>query len=89
MSVHDEPAAVERDPFAPVVASPRGRSALVGAALVAAVLAAIGGVAALAGPVGMALGLAAHVKGSRFGMPAAVLAAVGMIAGFTVTFLLR
>lgn len=78
-----------RDPFAAIDASPRGRGALIVLALAAAVAAAITGLAPIAGPVGMALGLVAHVKGSRFGIPAAVLAGVGMILGFTVTFLLR
>lgn len=77
------------DPFAPIEASPRGRGVLVVLALVAAVAAAITGLAPIAGPVGMALGLLAHVKGSRLGGPVAVLAGVGMILGFTVTFLLR
>lgn len=79
----------ERDPFAAIEASPRGRGVLVVLALLSAVAAAITGLAPIAGPVGMALGLIAHVKGSRFGVPAAVLAGVGMILGFTVTFLLR
>lgn len=82
-------AALPRDPFAPIDASPRGRTVLVGLAVVCAVAAAIAGVAPLAGPLGMILGLVAHVKGSRFGMPATVLSAVGTILGFTVTFLLR
>jgi hypothetical protein len=76
------------DPFAPIEASPRGRGVLVVLALVAAV-AAITGLAPIAGPVGMALGLLAHVKGSRLGVPVAVLAGTGMILGFTVIFLLR
>jgi uncharacterized membrane protein len=78
-----------RDPFAPIEAPPRGRQVLAVLALVAAVLAAIGGLAPLAGPVGMVLGLVAHVKGSRLGLPAAVLAGVGMIVGFSIMFLLR
>lgn len=77
------------DPFAPIEASPRGRGVLVVLALVAAVAAAITGLAPIAGPVGMALGLLAHVKGSRLGVPVAVLAGTGMILGFTVIFLLR
>lgn len=78
-----------RDPFAPLEAPPRGRHVLAVLALVAAVLAAIGGIAPLAGPVGMILGLVAHVKGSRLGLPAAFLAGIGMIFGFSVMFLLR
>ncbi len=79
----------ERDPFAPVEASPRGAGALVVLALIAASLAIVGGLAPVAGPVGMALGLIAHVKGSRLGMPAAVIAGIATVIGFTVTFLLR
>jgi len=41
------------------------------------------------GPVGMALGLIGHVKGSRYGMPAAVLAGVGMIIGMSIIMYLR
>lgn len=85
----EERAPSARDPFAPVVASPRGRTVLVVAALVAATFAALGGLAPVAGPVGMVLGLLAHVKGSRLGMPATILAAIGMIIGFVVAFLLR
>lgn len=82
--VHDD-----RDPFAPLEASPRGSLVLVVLALVAAGLAALGGLAPVAGPVGMALGLIAHVKGHRLGMPAAVVAGVATVVGFTITFLLR
>jgi hypothetical protein len=78
-----------RDPFAPVEASPRGATALATLALVAAVLAALTGVEAVAGPMGMALGLIAHVKGSRLGLPATALAAVGMVVGMATSMLLR
>ena len=78
----------ERDPFAPVEASPRGATPLAIVALVAAVLAALTGVEAVAGPVGMAAGLVAHVKGSRLGLPATALAAVGMVVGMATTFVL-
>lgn len=78
-----------RDPFAPIDAPPRGRHLLAVLAVVAAVLAAIGGAAPLAGPIGMVLGLIAHVKGSRLGLPAAFLAGAGMIFGFSVMFFLR
>lgn len=79
----------ERDPFAPVEASPRGAATLVALAFGAAVLAVVGGLAPIAGPVGMALGLIAHVKGHRLGMPAAIVAGVATVVGFTITFLLR
>ncbi|MEX1178767.1 MAG: hypothetical protein WEB09_09925 [Nitriliruptor sp.] len=86
----DEPTTTaERDPFAPVDASPRGRHVLAGLAVLCAVLAVIGGLAPLAGPLGMGFGLTAHVKGSRLGMPATVLAGVATIIGFTIAMLLR
>ena len=83
------PASTERDPFAPVPASPRGAGTLALLALAAAVLSIVGGLAPVAGPVGMALGLISHVKGSRWGLPAAGVAGVATVVGFTITFLLR
>lgn len=80
---------VTRDPFAPLEVSPRGAHLLAALALVAAVLTVVGALAPIAGPLGMALGLVGHVKGSRFGLPAAVLAGVGMIVGFSIASLLR
>jgi hypothetical protein len=80
---------VSRDPFAPLEVSPRGAHLLAGLALVAAVLTIVGALAPIAGPVGMVLGLLGHVKGSRLGLPAAVLAGIGMIIGFSIAFLLR
>lgn len=77
-----------RDPFAPPEASPRGATTLAGLAVVAALAAALLGVEAVAGPLGMGLGVVAHVKGSRLGLPAAALAALGMIVGTATTFLL-
>lgn len=79
----------ERDPFAPVEASPRGATPLAVLGFVAAALAVVGGLAPAAGPIGMALGLVAHVKGSRLGMPAAIVAGVATVIGFTLTFYLR
>lgn len=79
----------DRDPFAPIEASPRGAGILVVLAFLAAALAVVGGLAPVAGPVGMALGLVAHVKGHRLGMPAAIAAGVATVVGFTITFLLR
>jgi hypothetical protein len=83
-----EDGTVERDPFAPLEASPRGATPLALLGFVAAALALVGGVAPVAGPVGMALGLVAHVKGSRLGMPAAIVSGIAMIAGFSIAFLL-
>jgi hypothetical protein len=77
------------DPFAEIEASPRGATPLAVLAAVLGVLAVISGLAAILGPIGMAVGLVAHVKGSRFGMPATVLAALGMIVGFSLTMYLR
>ncbi len=77
------------DPFAPVRASPRFATPLALLAVVLGVVAALGGLSPVAGPVGMASGLIAHVKGSRLGMPATVVAAVGMIIGMTFALYLR
>jgi hypothetical protein len=77
------------DPFAPVEASPRFATPLAVGAFVLAVIAALSGLEVVAGPLGMAVGLIAHVKGSRFGMPAAVAAGLGMIVGMSVTNWLR
>jgi hypothetical protein len=78
-----------RDPFAPVEASPRFATPLAVTALVLAVVAVAGRLEAIAGPLGMACGLVAHVKGSRLGMPAAVIAGVAMIVGMSLTLYLR
>lgn len=78
----------QRDPFAPVEASPRGARPLAVLAVLAGVAAALLGVEAIAGPLGMALGLVSHVKGSRLGLPATAVAAIGMVVGMSTTFLL-
>ena len=79
----------ERDPFAPVEASPRFATPLAVLALVLAALCVVSYAEAIAGPLGMALGLIAHVKGSRLGMSAAVVAGIAMIVGMSITFFLR
>jgi hypothetical protein len=79
----------ERDPFAPVVASARGAGALVAIAAVLALVAAFGGAAPLAGPAAMLVGLVAHVKGHRLGMPVTVVAGLAMIVGMSFTLYLR
>lgn len=79
----------ERDPFAPIEASPRFATPLAVIAIICAIAAVFLRVEAIAGPAGMAIGLIAHVKGSRLGLPAAVLAGVGMIIGMTLTLYLR
>jgi hypothetical protein len=77
------------DPYAPVEASPRFATPLAVVGFALAVVAALSGLEVVAGPLGMAFGLVAHVKGSRLGMPAAVAAGIGMIVGMTVTSWLR
>lgn len=79
----------DHDPFAPVAASPRFATPMAIVALVLALAAASTGTEAFAGPLGMVLGVVAHVKGSRLGIPAAVLSGVGMIVGMAITMLLR
>jgi len=79
----------ERDPFAPLDASPRFATPLAVLAGLLGIAAAVTGLAAVLGPVGMAVGLIAHVKGSRLGMPATVLAGIGMIVGFSIILYLR
>lgn len=79
----------ERDPFAPIEASPRFATplAVIGFALALAALAFR--LEVVAGPLGMAVGLIAHVKGSRLGIPAAIASGVAMIAGMAITMYLR
>jgi hypothetical protein len=82
-------AAAERDPFAPIEASPRGALALVVLAAALSVAAVVTGLAALAGPLGMLAALVAHVKGHRAGMPMAVVAGLATVAGMTIVLYLR
>ena len=77
------------DPFAPVEASPRGAGALVVVAGLLGLTALLGGLAPVAGPAGMLVGLVAHVKGHRLGMPVTVVVGLLMIAGMTITLYLR
>jgi len=78
-----------RDPFAPIEASPRGATALVVLAGLLALTAMIGGLAPVSGPAAMLLGLVAHVKGHRLGMPVTVAAGIMMIVGMSITLYLR
>jgi len=78
-----------RDPFAPIEASPRGATALVVAAGLLGLTAMLGGLSPVAGPLGMLVGLVAHVKGHRLGMPVTVAAGVMMILGMSITLYLR
>ncbi|MFO7779710.1 MAG: hypothetical protein R6V28_15285 [Nitriliruptoraceae bacterium] len=81
--------AEEQDPFAPIEASERFATLFAVVGAVCAVAAAVTGLAPVFGPIGMASGLIAHVKGSRYGMPSAVLAGLGMIVGMSVILYLR
>jgi hypothetical protein len=78
-----------RDPFAPIEASPRGAGVLVAIAALLGLAALLGGLSPLTGPVGMLVGLVAHVKGHRYGMPVTVAVGLMMIAGMTITLYLR
>jgi len=79
----------EHDPFAPIEASPRFATPLAVLGGLLGLPAMVTGLALVFGPLGMALGLVAHVKGSRLGIPAATVAAVAMIAGMAMTNFLR
>jgi len=78
-----------RDPFAPIEASPRGATALIVAAGLLGLTAMLGGLSPVTGPLGMLVGLVAHVKGHRLGMPVTVAAGVMMILGMSITLYLR
>lgn len=80
---------VERDPFAPIEASPRGAGLLVAVAALFGLTALFGGLSPVTGPLGMLVGLVAHVKGHRYGMPVTVTVGVMMIAGMSIALYLR
>lgn len=79
----------ERDPFAPIEASPRGAALLVAFAAVLGVAALLGGLSPITGPIGMFVGLIAHVKGHRYGMPVTIAVGLMMIAGMSIALYLR
>lgn len=79
----------ERDPFAPIEASPRFATPLAVIGFVLAFAALVLRIEVLAGPLGMAVGLIAHVKGSRLGLPAAIASGLAMIAGMAISMYLR
>lgn len=81
--------ASSRDPFTPPDASPRGAGVLTVLAVACAIAAVATGLAPVAGPIGMVLGMIAHAKGGRFGFAAAVVSGIATIVGFTVVFFLR
>jgi hypothetical protein len=78
-----------RDPFAPIEASPRGSTLLVAVAALLGLTAMLGGLSPVSGPLAMLLGLVAHVKGHRLGMPVTVAAGIMMIVGMSITLYLR
>ncbi len=77
------------DPYRDLDASPRFATPLAVTAIALGVVSVFGLTAPVTGPVGMGCGVVAHVKGSRLGMPAAGIAAVGMIVGMAVLMYLR
>lgn len=77
----------ERDPFAPIQASPAFRRPMAIAAFVLAIVALF---EPFVSPVvGMGLGLMSHVKGDRLGFPATIAAAVGAVVGMSLFFFTR
>lgn len=77
------------DPFAPIDASPKFATGYAVIAAVLGVVSIVGLAAPFAGPVGMVFGLVSHVKGSRYGMPAAIFAGVAMIIGMSLALYLK
>jgi hypothetical protein len=67
------------DPFAPVEASARFGTTLAVGAFVLAGLTLVSGLAAITGVLGMGVGLVAHVKHSRLGLPAAIASGAAMV----------
>ena len=86
---HGADGAQVRDPFAPIDASPAGAGLLVVLAALSGLAAMLGGLSPVTGPLGMILGLIAHVKGHRYGMSVTVAAGLMMIVGMTFTLYLR
>lgn len=78
-----------RDPFAELNASPRFATPIAATSFVCAIVAVFSGLAVVAGPIGMALGLIAHVKGSRLGIPAAFASGAAMIGAMAMMMYLR
>jgi hypothetical protein len=77
------------DPFAPIHASPRFATGYAVIAGLLGVVSVVGLAAPFAGPLGMGFGLVSHVKGSRYGMPAAVFAGIAMIVGMSIAMYLK
>lgn len=70
---------MSEDSFRTPAASTRWATSLAVTAFVLAGFTLVTGAAPLTGPAGMIVGLVAHVKGSRLGLPAAILNGVAMI----------
>lgn len=79
----------ERDPFAPIEVSPRFATPLALAGFLLAIAALVLRLEVITGPLGMVVGLIAHLKGSRLGIPAAIASGVAMVAGMAITMYLR
>ncbi len=79
----------ERDPFDPIEASPRFATPLAVVAIALAVVTLVTGFGVVTGPVGMGVGLVAHVKGSRLGLVAAIACGVALIVSMAVAMYLR
>lgn len=75
------------DPFAPVDVPPTGRGALVVVSGVASLVALWAVWPILTGPIGMVTGTLAHLKGHRYGLPAAVLAGIATVVGLAIQLL--
>ncbi len=78
-----------RDPFAPVEASSRFATPMAVLAFLLAGIALLSGLSPVFGPLGMAVGLVAHVKGSTLGMPSAVVSGIATVAGMAIVLYLR
>lgn len=88
---HPEPttAQPQRDPFTVPQASPRFANPLAAIGFAVALLTLVTGLSPLTGPIGMGIGLVAHLKGSRWGIPAAFASGAAMIAAMAFSMYLR
>lgn len=77
------------DPFALPQASPRFATPLAVFAWLLAAVTLLTGLAPITGPVGMAVGLIAHVKGSRLGLPATIACGAALILAMAFSMYLR
>lgn len=77
------------NPFASPQASPRFATPLAILGFVLAFVTLLTGLAPLIGPTGMAVGLIAHLKGSRLGLPATFASAAALILAMAFGMYLR